>query len=256
MTGFSIPFRLGRGGMGPFSPVAMLVSATILALMISVQSSVSAILMFTVLILAGGLLSRSHWKPVLKMVMKLESFILLWILLLPFLYGKTRISVFSTPWGPLVMNLEGLQLAAVLVLRASTIVLLFTLTLSHMTMMDFLSALRAVRVPALFTGSLLIMLRYIPQFMQEQSCMRDALSLRGLDLGSRADRVRSTGFLLGSVIERAMGRSVRAYESMTLRGFGTSEFVVGSGLLRADLVLFVGLACLLVLCFASSGVLF
>ena len=255
MTGFSIPFRPGRGGTRPFSPVAMLVSAVIFALLMSIQSSVPVLFVFTVLVVAGGLLSGSRWKPVLRIVLKLESFILLWILLLPFLYGSTRIAVFSTPWGLLMMNLEGLQLAVLLVLRASTIVLLFILTLSHMTFMDFLSALRAVGVPALLTGALLVMLSYIPQFMQEQTRMREALTLRGLELVSRTDRLRSIGFLLGSVIDRAMARSVRVYEAMALRGFGRSELVVGSGLRRADLFLLVGLSCLVVFSSGFLGVL-
>ena len=78
--------------------------------------------------------------------------------------------------------------------------------------------------------------------------MREAQVLRGFDKGTRSDRLRSLGYLIGSTIDRAFDRSVTVYESMTLRGFGKGMIVGGAGLKRADAALPV----LLVMVFVST----
>jgi energy-coupling factor transporter transmembrane protein EcfT len=75
--------------------------------------------------------------------------------------------------------------------------------------------------------------------------MQEAQHLRGHERGTRIDRIRSLGFLVGSTIDRALDRSIIVYESMTLRGFGRGMLVVGSGIKKNDIVLFIGLAVLI-----------
>jgi energy-coupling factor transporter transmembrane protein EcfT len=93
------------------------------------------------------------------------------------------------------------------------------------------------------------MLRYIPLFVEERHRMQEAQQLRGFERGERIDRIRSLGFLVGSTIDRAMDRSIHVYESMTLRGFGRGMFVVGAGVKRSDILLFLGLILLLLVLF-------
>jgi energy-coupling factor transporter transmembrane protein EcfT len=126
------------------------------------------------------------------------------------------------------------------------ILLVFLATLSHMTLSEFIGALRTLKVPSSILGSLLIMFRYVPLFMEERSRMQDAQSLRGFSRGRRFERIRSLGYLVGTSINRSFDRSVTAYESMTLRGFGKGMVVSGAGLKRSDALLLILVITLLV----------
>jgi energy-coupling factor transporter transmembrane protein EcfT len=122
-------------------------------------------------------------------------------------------------------------------LRMFAILLVFLATLSHMTLSEFIGALRTLRVPTAILGSLLVMFRYVPLFIEERSRMQDAQLLRGYDRGKGLDRLRSTGYLVGTTIDRAFDRSARVYESMTLRGFGKGMMISSVGFRRSDSVL-------------------
>jgi energy-coupling factor transporter transmembrane protein EcfT len=132
---------------------------------------------------------------------------------------------------------EGLEFSILIGLRMFALIMLFIATLSHMTLIGFIGALRTLRVPVIILGSLLIMLRYIPQFLEERSRMQDAQKLRGFEKGTRWDRIKSLGFMVGSSIDRGLDRSVTVYEAMKLRGFGKGMIVTGSSFRRKDTVL-------------------
>ena len=114
-----------------------------------------------------------------------------------------------------------------------------------MSLSEFIGALKTLRIPTSVLGSLLIMLRYIPLFLEERSRMQEAQLLRGFQRGTRWTQIKSLGYLVGSIIDRAMDRSVAVYESMTLRGFGHGMFIVGVGPKRSDLILLLGLIILI-----------
>lgn len=226
----------------------MLVSAFAVAMLISAQIEPLVVLILMVTIVIGGTLARTGWRKVLGLAAKFEFVILFWVLLEPFIYGSTVILTIQLPWGPVYAYAEGLAFGILLGLRMFAIMLVFLATLSHMTLADFIGALRTLRFPSVLLGSLLIMLRYIPLFIEERTRMREAQVLRGFDKGTRSDRLRSLGYLIGSTIDRAFDRSVTVYESMTLRGFGKGMIVGGAGLKRADAALPV----LLVMVFVST----
>jgi len=126
---------------------------------------------------------------------------------------------------------------------------MFLAALSHMSLAEFIGALRTLKIPTFILGSLMIMLRYIPLFVEERQRMQEAQQLRGFEKGERSGRIRSLGFLVGSIIDRAMDRSISVYESMTLRGFGHGMFIVGVKPKRNDLLLFLSLFILMLILF-------
>jgi energy-coupling factor transporter transmembrane protein EcfT len=170
-------------------------------------------------------------------VAKFEVIVLVLIVLEPFLFGTTICFAVQTPWGVLNAYWEGVMLGVLLGLRMLFLVTLFIVTLSHMSLSEFVGALRTLHVPTAVLGSLLIMLRYIPLFMSERTRMQEALSLRGLERGARSSRVSSLGYTVGSTIDRAFGRSRAVYESMTLRGFGRGMVMKNAGFRRGDMCL-------------------
>jgi energy-coupling factor transport system permease protein len=245
MGKFLLPFQEGRYTLNAFSPTSMVVASFIMGVILAIQTQMLSLLSLIGLIILIGTASRTRWRTVLSLAARFEIVILFWILLLPFFYGTTVLFSTLMPWGLLVAYQEGLNLGIVIGLRIFGLVTLFLAVLSHMSLSEFIGALKTLRVPSSVLGSLLIMLRYIPLFIEERHQMQEAQHLRGYERGTRIDRIRSLGFLVGSTIDRALDRSIIVYESMTLRGFGRGMLVVGSGIKKNDIVLFIGLAVLI-----------
>ncbi|MHA1928156.1 MAG: energy-coupling factor transporter transmembrane component T family protein [Candidatus Thorarchaeota archaeon] len=234
MASFLLPFREGRINLKHISPTAMLLSALAVGVIISLQTNPLIVATLLIFILFGGAITGTRWRTVLSLVAKFEIVILFWVLLEPFLFGSTVLYSFPMPWGALNVYHEGIILGILLGLRMTTLAILFLITLSHMSLTEFIGALRTLRVPTTILGSLLIMLRYIPLFITERKRMQEAQSLRGFEKGERTERIKSLGFMVGSSIDRAMDRSITVYESMRLRGFGKSMIIRGSAFKRGD----------------------
>jgi cobalt/nickel transport system permease protein len=234
---FLLPFGEGRHSRTPFSPPGMLLGALAVSVLVALQYSVSVVGLLLVLVLFGGIMAGTGWRRVISIAAKFEVIILFWVFLVPFLYGTTVVFSLPTPWGSLAAYSEGVVLGTLLGLRMFTILLIFLATLSHMTLADFIGALKTLRVPMSILGSLIIMLRYVPLFIEERSRMQDAQVLRGYDKGQGLDKLRSMGFLVGTTIDRAFVRSSRVYDSMSLRGFGRGTMLTVSSFRRVDLLL-------------------
>jgi cobalt/nickel transport system permease protein len=215
----------------------MLLSAIALAVVISLQNQLSVVLTIIGVVLVGGWFAGTRWRSVISLAAKFEVIILFWVFFEPFIYGSTVILTITTPWGPLYAYSEGLYLGLLLGSRMFAILLTFLATLSQMHLSEFIEALRTLRVPSSVLGSLLIMFRYVPLFMEERSRMQDAQLLRGYSQGKRFERIKSMGYLVGTTINRSFDRSTRVYEAMSLRGFGKGTMVSGGGFRRSDALL-------------------
>ncbi|MFW9808907.1 MAG: energy-coupling factor ABC transporter permease [Candidatus Thorarchaeota archaeon] len=234
---FLLPFDEGKQTRGLFSSTGMILTAVTLAIIISLQTSLAVILAIIGLVLIGGWFSGTRWKRVLSIAAKFEVVILFWVLFEPFLFGSTAIFTIQMPWGQVSAYSEGLYFGVLLGSRMFAILLTFLATLSHMTLNEFVGTLRSLKVPSSILGSLLIMFRYVPLFMEERSRMKDAQLLRGFDRGRRFEKIRSLGYLVGTTINRSFDRSVTAYEAMSLRGFGREMKIAGTGLKKSDTLL-------------------
>jgi len=244
MGKFLLPFREGFHAVRAFSPTSIVVTSFAMGVVLSVQTQVPILLLLVGLILLIGAVAGTRWRTVLSFAARFEIVILFWVLLLPFFFGSTVIFTVPLPWGQLLAYREGLELGILICLRILAIVTLFVAALSHLSLAEFIGALKTLRVPSSVLGSLLIMLRYIPLFIEERHRMQEAQRLRGFAQGERRERIQSLGFLVGSTIDRAMVRSTVVYESMTLRGLGRGMIAVGAGVRKNDVLLFLGLVIL------------
>ncbi len=234
---------------GPFSPTSILISTFAVALMIAIQMNPMVVLAAIFMVLIGGLIAGTRWRTVLSLAAKFELAILFWVFFVPFLYGETILTTLNLPTGPVNIYQEGIDFGILIGLRMMSLILLFLIALSQMTLTGFMGALRTLRVPNSILGSLLIMLRYVPLFIEERKRMHDAQSLRGFERGTRGNRILSLGFMVGSSIDRAFDRSISVYESMKLRGFGGKVVLRGGGFKKLDTVLLVILILLYVALF-------
>lgn len=237
MATFLLPFREGRANLQRFSPTAVFLSVIGVGIVVAMQTNPLMVLSILIMILLGGVIARTRWRVVLSLVARFEILILFWMFLMPFIYGETVILSIALPWGTLNAYQEGLTFGILIGLRMMTMLILFITTLSHMSLTEFIGALRTLRVPVAILGSLLIMLRYIPLFISERSRMQDAQLLRGYSRGKRSERIKSMGYLVGTTISRSFDRSATVYEAMSLRGFGKGTMVSGSGFQRSDILL-------------------
>ncbi|MDF1539248.1 MAG: energy-coupling factor transporter transmembrane component T [Candidatus Thorarchaeota archaeon] len=234
---FLLPFREGQGALDRFSPTAIFVSAVGVGVITAIQTDVFVILTLLLMVLLGAVITITRWRVVLSLVAKFEIFILFWMFLMPFVYGETLLFAVPLPWGFLNAYQEGLEFGFLLGFRMMTMIILFIASLSHMSLSEFIGALRTLKVPVSILGSLLIMLRYIPLFIGERSRMQDAQSLRGYERGGSFEKIKSLGYLIGSTIDRAFDRSLSVYDAMTLRGFGGGMVVRSAGFRRGDVFL-------------------
>jgi energy-coupling factor transporter transmembrane protein EcfT len=237
MATFLLPFREGRVNLQRFSPTAVLLFAFGIGVFVAIQSNPLAVLTILSMIFLGGIITHTRWRVVLSLATRFELLILFWMFLMPFIYGNTILLSIALPWGTLYAYQEGLTFGILVGLRMMTMVLLFITVLSHLSLTEFMDALRTLRVPAAILGSLLIMLRYIPLFMTERKRMQEAQHLRGYSRGKRVERIKSLGYLVGTTINRSFSRSATVYEAMSLRGFGKGTMISGSGFKRSDVLL-------------------
>ncbi|MFW9832846.1 MAG: energy-coupling factor transporter transmembrane component T family protein [Candidatus Thorarchaeota archaeon] len=237
MAKFLLPFREGRANLQRFSPAAVLLFAFSIGIFVAIQSNPFAVLTILSMIFLGGIITRTRWRVVLSLAARFELLILFWMFLMPFIYGNTILLSIALPWGTLYAYQEGLTFGILVGLRMMTMVILFITVLSHLSLTEFIDALRTLRVPRAILGSLLIMLRYIPLFMTERKRMQEAQHLRGYNRGKRFERIKSLGYLVGTTINRSFSRSANVYEAMSLRGFGKGTMVSRSGFKRSDVLL-------------------
>ncbi|MFX1580286.1 MAG: energy-coupling factor transporter transmembrane component T family protein [Promethearchaeota archaeon] len=237
MATFLLPFREGRINLQRFSPTAVLLFAFGIGVFVAIQSNPLAVLTILSMIFLGGIITHTRWRVVLSLAARFELLILFWMFLMPFVYGNTILLSIALPWGTLHAYQEGLTFGILVGLRMMTMVILFITVLSHLSLTEFMDALRTLRVPTAILGSLLIMLRYIPLFMTERKRMQEAQHLRGYSRGKRVERIKSLGFLVGTTINRSFSRSATVYEAMSLRGFGKGTMISGSGFKRSDVLL-------------------
>ncbi len=237
MSRFLLPFTERPDTQGAFSPAGKLLMAAGTGLVITAQAQPLTVAILLALIIAGAVVTHTRWRTVLDLALRFETIVVAWILIEPFIYGQTVIARLTIPFGSLPIFAEGLEVGLLLGLRMMTLLLLFLIVLSHMTLSEFVDGLRTLHVPFVIVSSLMVMLRYIPLFMEERNRLQEAQTLRGFHRGTRVERISSLGYLVGTIIDRALDRSVAVYESMTLKGLGLGGGAHGSGLRRADAAL-------------------
>jgi len=142
-------------------------------------------------------------------------FIVLITIFIPFYFGNTIILEF----GLIRIYQEGTYLAFLLFSRIFGITFIFMTLFSSFTYSEFIEALSKLRLPAYLVGSLMIMLHYIPVFVESNKKILDAQELRGRKTTSYWQRLKAHAFIMGKTIVMNMERSEKLYESLKMRGF-------------------------------------
>lgn len=132
---------------------------------------------------------------------------------------------FSTPGDPafsvlgLAATRQGLELAALVTLKANAIVLAFMALVATILIPDLGHALRKVGVPHKLALLLVFTHRAIQAMADEYRRMRQAMTVRGFVPRTGLHTWRAYACLAGMILVRGMDRAERVREAMLCRGF-------------------------------------
>lgn len=162
---------------------------------------------------------RLHLIKILSKLKALIPFVILITIFIPFYVGNTV--VFQLNIGiPLNIYKEGLIFALNLFFRIFGAVFIFLTFLTSLTYSEFIETLTKLRiVPSFFIGSIVIMLHYIPILARSNKKVLEAQDLRGKNITSYWQRLKTHGFIMGKNVVHNMERSEKLYESLKMRGF-------------------------------------
>ena len=166
------------------------------------------------LLLAAALLNRSVIGDVLVKTGRALPFLIVLVVLIPvFTPGRP-----VWRWGVLALSAEGLQTAGLVFCGALLCIGAFALLSATTPEERLLAGLRGIGVPAMLTGVMAVMLRYLHVLRPELARLRQARDARTIG-SSGPGPVRSGANLLGSLFVRSFDRAERVADAMAARGY-------------------------------------
>ena len=192
------------------------------------------------------------WRPLLKRVAAMDSFIILMLLMLPFTHPGTPL---FTLFG-LTGSLEGTYQAIAIGLRAQVIMLVLITWVGTLDPIILGQALQQLKMPARLTQLLLFTIRYIEVLYREYHRLRLAMRARAFRARSNMHSWRSIAYLFGMLLVRSHDRSERVLNAMKCRGYtGVLPMRKSEALTHSDRLFLLSLACVLSALIAAEWVL-
>ena len=208
-------FSEGGSVVHRLDPRGRVVVAAAFSLLIAVSDRFGVLGIGLALAVAGALLARLPFLPVLKRLGGLNAFMaMLWVVL-PLTAARTE----TVLVGPLAVSREGLLLAARITLKANTILLALTVLVSTLEVTTLGHALSHLRVPDKLVHLLLFTVRYVDVLHHEYARLRQAMRVRCFRAGTNRHTYRMLGYLVGMLLVKSVDRSERIMAAMKCRGF-------------------------------------
>lgn len=196
-------------------PRARLLVALGYALVVLSLDSLPMLGMALLIAIGFAFAARLMAALIFKRLVALEAFMLLLCCLLP-------LTVPGEPWftlGPLSASWDGLWLAAVILLKANTIVLMLLTLVGSLEPVVLGHTLARLRVPDKLVHLFLFTVRYLAVLGDEYHRLRRAMLARGFKAKSDRHSWRSFGWLIGMLLVRSLDRAERVLAAMKCRGF-------------------------------------
>ena len=147
-------------------------------------------------------------------------FILAVIILLPFISGET--TVFQL--GHLSIKEEGCWQALLISVRFFCILTVSLVLFGTAPFLNSIKAMRSMGLPTVIVDMTLLSYRYLEELGETLTTMQRAMKLRGFKpKGFNRRNLRILAQLTGSILVRSYERSLRIYQAMILRGYGSQE---------------------------------
>lgn len=177
--------------------------------LLPVMVTVTSILFMLSKIPVSFLLSRLRYP---------SWFILAVIILLPFVSGNTPIF----QWGYIVIKEEGCWQALLISVRFFCILTVSLVLFGTAPFLSSIKAMRSLGLPRVIVDMTLLSYRYLEELGEMLATMQRAMRLRGFQ-PKKVNRRNLKIFaqLTGSILIRSYERSLRIYQAMILRGYGS-----------------------------------
>jgi cobalt/nickel transport system permease protein len=196
-------------------PRVRMALAIVLSLGLSFLQQLSACCLGLILALLLLLGSRPPLRSFLNQLIVVNSFVL-------FLWLVTPLTVPGTPlmeWGPFTISREGVELTALVSLKANAISCIFLALVGSMEISTAAYALERLRCPRKIVFLFLFTARHVHLLAQEWRNLHTAALLRGFQPKSNLHSYKTIASLLGILLVRSHERGKRVREAMLLRGF-------------------------------------
>lgn len=115
---------------------------------------------------------------------------------------------------------NNLHTAAVIFLKANTLLMLTFALVLPLGIVRLVRTLRKFSVPEKFTLMVLLAYRYIYSLREEYEKLKKAASLRGFEPGFNLRTYKTYGYLLGALTLKTYFKARQVYKAMLCRGFG------------------------------------
>ncbi|NHI93052.1 MAG: hypothetical protein EAX96_11160 [Candidatus Lokiarchaeota archaeon] len=214
-----IPFRSETeiNHLSRINPEIRVIIALIFGVVTVFLKYLISFLIIIIVLTIIGLFTRVKFIPIFRRTVSILPIVIMLTLFIPITSGQ--VVIFSFPFIVWQINIyrDGIVIALNFAIRMLSIFYFFMIFLSSLSLTEF-TRLRIF--PTIISGSLLIMINFIPVFMMQERKLIESQQLRGKKLSSRSEKVRSAGNIIGTTLIKAYEQSERTYESMRLRGFG------------------------------------
>lgn len=161
------------------------------------------------------------WRRGFKRLLGMSGFLSMFLLMLPLTavrHSDDLLLVFGhLDW--LSFNLRGLDLAVLIIIRATTVALLMEPLLATAPLPVTLAGLSRMGVPKRITELLLITHRYLYVFVHEARRMQIGMEVRGFLKATNIATLRTVGNFVGMLFVRSFERTERVHSAMLARGY-------------------------------------
>lgn len=154
------------------------------------------------------------------MVPFLTMFLVVMPLTVPQKSGDLMVSFAHVPF--LEFNGRGLELALLIVVKASAIALLVEPLVATAPFPATVQALARLKVPPMVCQMILLAHRYIFVFQHEAERMGKGMRARGFRKRTNLETLRTLGNFLGMLLVRTFDRTQRVHEAMLARGYANT----------------------------------
>jgi cobalt/nickel transport system permease protein len=199
----------------------------------------SSLVISLFLVAAAGIMNRRT----LRRFIEINTFILFLLVFLPFsLSGKPLFRL-----GGLVWSLEGVLRAAMIALKANSIMLAFAALIATMEPIRLGEALNRLGIPNKLTHILFFAVRYLDVIYREYTRLINAMKLRCFRHGFNRHTFKTYGYLVGMLLVKSIDRSERILDAMKCRGFQNRFYTLTSfAVTRNDVWFIISFSCVFV----------
>jgi len=235
-----------------WEPRCKLIGFMVLIFAFSSVRDLRVLLAMIVVTVSIYIISRLPISFMLRRLRYPSIFLLVVVLILPFVSGQTIIMSI----GPLDLRQEGLLAVLLIAIRFLSILTIGLILFGSAPFLTTIKAMRALGLPAILADMILLSFRYLHEVGSDLQKMQTAMNLRGLRKHRFSLRsLRIPAWLGGSILVRSYERSEWVYKAMVLRGYGHAPHPRGEFQTHAHDIITLGVFLLLAAGFVTGDIL-